>query len=109
MLCLKIARWVANSVGPDEMLYSAASHLGLHYLLRPICPNTYGKYGICILVPFDVIWSRERLPLGHQDNSDPHQTMLSVVTDVKLHYFLRPVCSNTQDKYSNLTSSNKIF
>ena len=21
-----------------------ASHLGLHYVLRPVCPNTYGKY-----------------------------------------------------------------
>ena len=44
-LCLKIAGWVANSVDPDEMLHSAASHLGLHCLLRPLCPNTAGKYG----------------------------------------------------------------
>ena len=28
---------------PDET--PAASHLGLHCLLRPVCPNTYGKYG----------------------------------------------------------------
>ena len=34
MLCLKIARWEANS----------ASHLGLHCLPRPVCPNTYDKY-----------------------------------------------------------------
>ena len=45
MLCLKIAGLVANSVDPDEMLHSAASHLGLHCLLRPVSPNTYGKYG----------------------------------------------------------------
>ena len=32
-----------NSVDPDEMLHSVASHLGLHYLLRPVFPNTYGK------------------------------------------------------------------
>ena len=44
MLCLKIAKWVANSVDPDEMPCSAASHLGLHCLLRPVCPNTYCKY-----------------------------------------------------------------
>ena len=31
---------MANSVDPDEMLHSAASHLDLHYLLRPVCPNT---------------------------------------------------------------------
>ena len=24
-----------------------ASHLGLHCLLRSVCPNTYGKYGNC--------------------------------------------------------------
>ena len=45
MLCLKIAGWVANSVDSDEMPHSAASHLGLHCLLRPVCPNTYGKNG----------------------------------------------------------------
>ena len=44
MLCLKIAGWVANSVDPDEMPHSAASHLGLNCLLRPVCLNTYGKY-----------------------------------------------------------------
>ena len=37
---------MANSVHPDETPRSAASHLGLYCLLRPICPNIYGKYGI---------------------------------------------------------------
>ena len=46
MLCINIAGWVVNSVGPDETPRSAASHLGLHCLLRPVCPKTYGKYGI---------------------------------------------------------------
>ena len=45
MLCLKIAEWVANSVDPDETPRSAASHLGLYCLLRPVCLNIYGKYG----------------------------------------------------------------
>ena len=45
MFCLKIAGWVANSVDPDEMQHSAASHLALHCLLWPICQNTYCKYG----------------------------------------------------------------
>ena len=36
---------MANSGDPDEMPHSAASHLGLHYLLRPVCLNTYDKYG----------------------------------------------------------------
>ena len=46
MLCLQIVGWVANSVDPDETPHSAASHLGLNCLLRPVCPNTYGKYSI---------------------------------------------------------------
>ena len=37
---------MANSVDPDETSRSAASHLGLYCLLKPVCPNTYGKYGI---------------------------------------------------------------
>ena len=45
MLCLKIAGLVPNIVDPDVMPHSVASHLGLHCLLRPICLNTYGKYG----------------------------------------------------------------
>ena len=41
---------MANSVDPDETPRSAASHLGLHCLLRPVCTNTYGKYGICTYI-----------------------------------------------------------
>ena len=36
---------MANSVAAYEVPHSAASPLGLHCLLRPVCPNTYGKYG----------------------------------------------------------------
>ena len=36
---------MANIVDPDEMQHTAASHLVLHCLLRPVCPNTYSKYG----------------------------------------------------------------
>ena len=44
MLCLKIAEGVENSVDPDETPRSAASHLALHCLFRPVCLNKYGKY-----------------------------------------------------------------
>ena len=37
---------MANSVDPDQMLQNAASDLGLHCLLRPVCPNMKGYYGI---------------------------------------------------------------
>ena len=39
---------VRNGVVPDQMPRSAASDLGLYYLLRPVCPNTY--------CPFDITW-----------------------------------------------------
>ena len=35
---------MANSVDPDQMPHSVASDLGLHCLLRPVCPNTKDKY-----------------------------------------------------------------
>ena len=35
----------ADSVDPDETPRYAASHLGQHCLRRPLCSNTYGKYG----------------------------------------------------------------
>ena len=40
---------MANSVDPDEMLLSVASHLGLHCLLRSVSLNTYSKYGNSVL------------------------------------------------------------
>ena len=50
---------MANSVDPDEKPRSVASHHGLHCLLRPISPNTYGnmintygKYGNKEYLPF---------------------------------------------------------
>ena len=36
----KIVGRVTNSVDPDQTFCSAASDLGLHCLLRPVCPNT---------------------------------------------------------------------
>ena len=54
MLCLKFAGWVANSVDPDETPHSV-SHLGLYCLLRPVCPNIYGKYGIQNVCPVKIL------------------------------------------------------
>ena len=34
-----------HSVDPDQTPCSAASDQSLHFLHRPICQNTYGKYG----------------------------------------------------------------
>ena len=60
MLCLKIAGWVANSVDPDETPRSAASHLGLYCLVRPVCPNTYGKYGKLFSIQIFTFMIRQR-------------------------------------------------
>ena len=56
LLCLKVVGCGANSVDPDELLHFAASHLGLHCLLRPVCPNTYGKYSMSLSKLFKSYW-----------------------------------------------------
>ena len=38
-MCLNNARWVANSIEPDQTPHSVASDLGLHCLLRPVGPK----------------------------------------------------------------------
>ena len=54
---------MANSVDPDETPHSVASHLGLYCLLRPVCPKTYGKYGMA-------------------NSADPDQTPRSAESDL---------------------------
>ena len=110
MLCLKIAGWVANSVDPDEMQCFASSYLGLHCLLRPVCPNTYGKCGITLLPFYPKSWDTStpyfilpkilttpfdmsmclKIPGWVTNNIDPHST----ASDLDLHCLLRPVCPN---------------
>ena len=61
---------MSNSVDPDETPRSAASHLGLHCLLRPVCPKTYDKYGMRTLArtpslpPREITLRNEYLPLS---------------------------------------------
>ena len=64
LLCLKIAGWVANSVDPGKTLHSAVSHLGLHCLLRSVCPNTYGNYSIQICLSKQCIPRSEQFDQG---------------------------------------------
>ena len=40
------------------MLCSVASDPSLHCLLRPVCPNSFGKYGILYSVPYFFIYIR---------------------------------------------------
>ena len=35
-----IAEYMVNSIDFYQMLCSVVADLGLHYLLRPVCPNT---------------------------------------------------------------------
>ena len=39
-MCIATAGLVTNIVDPDQTPQNAASDLGLHCLLRPVCPNT---------------------------------------------------------------------
>ena len=39
-----MAECVANSEDPEQMQLNTASDLGLHYLPRPVCPNTKAEY-----------------------------------------------------------------
>ena len=75
MLCLKIAGWVANSVDPDETPHSAASHLGLNCLLRPVCLNTYGKYGNVLF-----------FPNSSKSLDTPHSTLVLLKLLTQLHW-----------------------
>ena len=43
--CLQTAERLANSIDPDQMLPSASSDLGLHFLLMCVCSNAQSKYG----------------------------------------------------------------
>ena len=49
LTCLKTAGCMTNSVGPDQMLHSAASDLGLPCLFRSVCPNTQSHYSTLVL------------------------------------------------------------
>ena len=42
IICLRIVRQVANNADPDQTPRSAASDLGLHCLVRPVCPHILG-------------------------------------------------------------------
>ena len=42
---------MANSAVPGQMLLSLGSDLGLHGLIRPVSPNTKGKYKNYMYLP----------------------------------------------------------
>ena len=42
--------WISDSVDPDQLPHSVASDLGLHCLLRLVCPNTWEKYDKSVLI-----------------------------------------------------------
>ena len=45
-----------HSVDTDQMLKNVASDLGLHRLLKPVCPNTYVQY-FTVLLFLKIKWS----------------------------------------------------
>ena len=54
-MCLNIAGWVANRADPDQTPRSAASDLGLHCLLKPVCPIKSDKYGLSIQCGLEIM------------------------------------------------------
>ena len=56
LMCLKITEQLANSVDPDRTLHYAVSDIGLHCLLRHVCPNTSGY--VCIQLILAYSWAR---------------------------------------------------
>ena len=50
---------MANSVDPDQTPRSAASDLGLHCLLRPICPNRVFTVYDGIIIAFIALSERD--------------------------------------------------
>ena len=111
ILWLKIAGWEANSVTPaDETLHSAASHLGLHCLLRPVC--VYPKYSdistpyhtcskiLTSTIYYPILWLKIA---GWVANSvDPDETLHSAASHLGLHCLLSPVC--IYPKYSDTST-----
>ena len=72
---------MSDSVDPDETPCSVASHLGLHCLLRLVCPYTYGKYGtvFTIKMPFKFV-AGNNLYLFH-GNKTRHFMQIACLTD----------------------------
>ena len=70
LLCLKIAGCVANSLDPDKTPHSKGSYLGLHCLLRLVCPNTFKEYMVeYFLLFFNLI---TKTCLYNSDPLEPH-------------------------------------
>ena len=115
VLCLKLAEGVANSVDPDEMPHFVASHLGLHCLLMPVCPNTYGKYRRYVLkfeLYFNTCWCVQKLldewhsrPSSDNINLDA-LTCLSLYL-VQIWYFYTGELNGMKSKYTEIMQPKK--
>ena len=75
MLCLKNYWMSGKQCGPNETPRSAASHLGLHCLLRLVCPNTYGKYSNVLKVEADKSILELNLLSIHTDDGKESNTV----------------------------------
>ena len=55
---------MANNVDPDQMPQNVASDLGLHCLLKPLCLNTYGKFGTDFYFLIFIIFHKKTYIMG---------------------------------------------
>ena len=101
---LKTAWWVANSVDPDQMPHI----MGLNYLLRPVCPDTWGKPPLhhtskLWTTSFYYLLTGLKAAKWVAIDEDPDNMSHSVAYDLGLHCLLRLVCPNTWDNLNSLT------
>ena len=92
---IRNAGQVANTIDPDQLPHSAASDLGLCWLLRPVCLNTSGKYNTFIRIfHFNlhnyavVVWR--------------HKITCYFRTKKKIYYRIRPNYHTVRFGFSNL-------
>ena len=60
---------MVDSVDSDQTLHYAASDLGLHCFLRPVCPKILGYYGtlpnsLIVLIKLDIIVDTQLLTVN---------------------------------------------
>ena len=57
---------MTNNVNPDQMPHSVASDLGLHCLLKLVCPNIRIYYGITFQRKYDLAFHARQADNSHE-------------------------------------------
>ena len=84
-LSVRIRIVITHRFAASDLGY-AASDLGIHCLLRPVCPNTYRNYGYLIKsqTPQKSVWIRPRYLDNFSINVNEHSGMSVIMFRVSL-------------------------